>query len=235
MPARYWTYDLCDEAYRIAGRRRAVPSGAYFAAVREGWHEELSRKHCKPVGNKKQRMVYEIVNPQAGLAYVGLTWNWFDRMKTYYEKMHNEHEARVLSLLYHPGTVLHMSELMSEQEAALLEDETIDSYIDRGFYVLNTKRGGGLGSSERVYTQKKLESLKGTFTTRRDLERANPALYKCLQSKGLLDWFFEGAKDLGRMRVKYDDAELVELASKVKRIRQVPWLYLRLWRRGLIA
>jgi predicted GIY-YIG superfamily endonuclease len=125
---------------------------SYSYAQQHGWLDEVC-KNMERVGDAYWRMLY-VYEFKDGAAYVGLTCNFtrrhwqhlneeVDPVYKHIAKGHTEYELKKLS------------DYISKDEAAKMEDDYITKYRNEGWHMLNTRRGGGLGYPRRNMKKKK--------------------------------------------------------------------------------
>ena len=174
--------------YRVDFLRGAA--GAYQCARKNKWLEEIC-KHMKPKGNLKKRIFYAFEFDD-GCAYVGLTYS----VKTRY----NQHTATDCNSPVfrhiqngHNFKFKIISEWMDETEASEKEDSMIEKHRAKGWKMLNTAKGGGLGGSHGFITKDLcIETAKG-YEYKGDFISDHESMYVVACREG---WWPEVCKNL---------------------------------------
>lgn len=123
--------------------------GAYFAAMRNGWLDEIC-SHMQVQGNLYKRCIYayEFYNiNNNNYVYVGLTQNIHQRHLQHQRKGSVYRFCKEMHIDIPEPIVL--TDYNSKEEAAILEGRVLKSYIDKGWLQVNKAKTGGLGGNNR--------------------------------------------------------------------------------------
>ena len=160
--------------------------GMYEFAQRHGMIDEIC-SHMEKLGNWKYRKLY-VFEFDDNYAYIGLTYNVTRRK---YDHFHKKNSAVYKHLLENPNvkfTFKIVSDWLSVDEAGKQEDELIEKYRGNGWFMLNRKKGGSLGSAKcLVHTKEEclLAALK--YIHRVDFHFGDMALYSYAYEHGWLE------------------------------------------------
>ena len=156
----------------------------YNAAHRNGWLDEVC-SHMKPQGSLYKRYVYKVSFDDKSI-YIGLTYN-FDRRKSEHLISGNSSvHKHIIQTGLKPNFYL-LTDLLSIEDAVKIECELISYYKNIGFNILNKVKGGGLGSSNIIWTLDKVKGEALKFNTRNDFKKNSPSPYQIAYRNGWLD------------------------------------------------
>jgi hypothetical protein len=187
---------------------------AWSAAGRNGWMDELG-KHFEKIGNKYKRLLYVYEFPD-NHAYVGLTYSEKNRQSDHYNlsKGKTAVSKHIIKTNLKP-VYKTLSEYIDSEEAANLEKCMIEEYRNRGWKMLNTHKGGGLGACKRSdLTVDAIKKLTEGFKSRKEFQISHPKEYYIAQRYGWLEDIFSGIPFLGRKKWIYEKTK--EEAKKYK-------------------
>lgn len=186
----YWNRDKCfkevrDKGYKNKKEFREGSPGCYSHAFKHGFLDELC-KGMEVLGNYDLRKVY-IFEFDDGYAYVGLTYNpnrrqWQhlnEEESPVFKHFHNKRQKFVFKIL---------SDWLRQKEAQSFEDQMINEYASKGWIMLNSKKGGALGSArEWLYSLDELMEESEKYDYRSEFCKGSPAKYAFAYEHGLLD------------------------------------------------
>jgi predicted GIY-YIG superfamily endonuclease len=169
---------------------------------------EEACSHMETLGHKYKRYVYEI--RLENTIYIGLTFNPKKR-----EHDHISYGIKAVKELFQKGAVLVIvSDLLEPKKAGEIERKLIQDYKEKGFNVINSKRGGSLGACKLKWTKEEVTKEALKYKTKSDFIKGAPTAYgKALKEKYLKeicshmislksDWSYE---DLKILALKYDN------------------------------
>jgi len=179
-----WTYELC-ESFAIQCKTRNEFKQRFRKAWRamhnHNWVESLT-KHMDIVGSHKKRCVY-IYKFDNNQVYIGLTYNVSKRHRCHKEK----------GILKKFPNYDKLPEIISDgyinvERAMELEMSTIKKYKENGYIVLNTMKGGQIGTTKilNYSIDELLESAK-KYTTRWEFQLKDSKIYDYAKRYKLLD------------------------------------------------
>ena len=205
--SRKWTYDKCREIAKKYTSKKDFSNGnrgAYRAASKYGWLEELTKDY-ETLGNKYKRCIYVFEFSDKSV-YVGLTYDpkkrfWqhhHERNSKVYAKINESNEEPVFKII---------TDFLSYEVAGEKECETINSYKKDGWKILNERKGGSLGglSSLKWDKEKCLEEAK-KYKNVTSLYRNNNSCYMFAKKNGFLDELFDLLGRVSHKKWTYDDA-----------------------------
>lgn len=187
-PTGYWSIErITEEAKKYNTKKdfRYNSSGAYHKAHKLGIIDSVC-SHMKVLGNLHKRFVYKITFTD-GAIYVGLTMAPETRFQAHTTNDNSAVYRYMLETGLEPTFELINENLLSAQEAAELETFIIDEYRKDGRQVLNSVRGGALGSREAIWTPDTIKKEALLYQSRGEFKRACSGAYraairlKCLQ------------------------------------------------------
>lgn len=186
----YWSREKCfqevkEKGYKNKKEFREGSSGCYSYAYSHGFLDELC-EGMEVLGNYDLRKVY-VFEFDDGYAYVGLTykpsrrqWQHLNEKESpVFKHFHSKEQNFVFKVL---------SDWLKQKEAQEFEDQMINEYASKGWNMLNTKRGGALGSArEWLYSLDELFEEGEKYKQRTEFRKKSPAKYAFAYEHGLLD------------------------------------------------
>lgn len=186
----YWNRDKCFKEVREKGYKnkkefREGSPGCYGYAVKHGFLDELC-EGMEVLGNYNLRKVY-VFEFEDGYAYVGLTYNpnrrqWQhlnEKDSPVFKHFQSKQQRFVFKVL---------SDWLIQKEAQAFEDKMINEYAYNGWNMLNSKKGGALGSArEWLYSLDELMEEGEKYNYRSEFRKGSPAKYAFAYEHGLLD------------------------------------------------
>lgn len=209
-PSGYWNKERCaDEALKYEHRKdfdRGSPS-AYAAASRNRWMEEICA-HMTPKASRLVRHVYEVVDHERKLVYIGLTYDLAARgcQHRASRRMQKEFPDGVELRLIVGG--------LSEAEAQVEEAAQIARYQKLGYRLLNSKRAGGLGGTKKKYTFEYCRAAAAKYPTKAALVKAEKYVYVTAHRSGWLDQICRHMRPLKRPNGYWSRERVLEEARK---------------------
>lgn len=202
-----WTYDSCKEfALKCTTRNQFKQN--YFYAWRAmhyyKWVDDLT-KHMEVVGNTKKRCVYVYMFPE-NKVYIGLTYN--------INKRHNSHKNKGVLKNYITNNIY--PSMISEgyieiEDAMKLEQQTIEKYKKDGFVVLNTMKGGQVGTTKLLdYSIEEILKVSEQYQSRWEFQQKDSKIYDYAKRYKLLD------KVCSHMFVLKKTFDLDEIVNEIK-------------------
>ena len=156
----------------------------YSHAIRKGYINEICT-HMKKLGNPEERAIYAF-EFQDHHVYIGLT---SDIERRRHEHLH-EKKSAVYKYIQVSNCSFEFKTLtgyLPVEEAALVEDEKILEYSDKGWILLNKKRGGDLGSKIRKYTKTFCRQIALQYSDTIEFRNSNPHFYSYMCKRGWID------------------------------------------------
>ena len=182
-PGGYWTKERCAEVargYSVRKEFEQQDKGCYIYALRRGWLDEIC-SHMERQGSRIDRYIYIIFSREQRRAYVGLTFNKEDRLRQH--KLRGR--AAVKSLLAGRHKIV-WSRLMGREDTAILEDDLIRRLREKGFELVNARRGGTLGGDILVWTFEACCAEARKYSSRSAFQRGSGSAYESARKKGWL-------------------------------------------------
>ena len=139
----------------------------------------------KKLGNPEERAIYAF-EFQDHHVYIGLS---SDTERRRDEHLHDKTSAvykhiQISNCLYEFKA---LTGYLPIEEAALVEDEKILEYADKGWILLNKKRGGDLGSKTRKYTKVFCRQIALQYSDKTEFRMNNPHFYYYICSRGWIE------------------------------------------------
>ena len=186
----------------------------YSHAIRKGYMNEICT-HMKKLGNPVERAIYAY-EFQDHHVYIGLTSDIERRRK---EHLHAKNSA-VYKYIKNSNCLYEFKVLtgyLPFDEAALVEDEKIFEYADRGWILLNKKRGGDLGSKIRKYTKTFCKQIALQYSNKTEFRKSNPYFYGYMCSRGWIDELCEHMTQRKKKNGYWTKERCREMAKKYSR------------------
>ena len=238
----YWSREKCfqevkEKGYKNKKEFREGSSGCYSYAYRHGFLDELC-EGMEVLGNYDLRKVY-VSEFDDGYAYVGLTykpsrrqWQHLNEKESpVFKHFHSKEQNFVFKVL---------SDWLRQKEAQEFEDQMINEYASKGWNMLNSKKGGGLGSArEWIYTLDELMEEGEKYWQRTEFRKKSPAKYAFAYEHGILDIICAHMQKKYHPPLKWTPLllkEIVEECNMSKKIvkSKYPGAYEAICRKGLI-
>lgn len=219
-PKGFWTKENVKKSARKYSHKVdwiKSEGGAYRMALKKNWLDEVC-KHMIPLGNKKKRMIYSIEIINHKMVYVGLTGNikrrFRDHLKTKrfleFKKKFGNKSLKLNKL----------SDYIDSVDAQKLEQQTIDRYKDKGFYILNKARPGSLGGIDIEWTKESIMNDSQKFTSVKQWIDSKSGSYAAASAKGIID---DVSNHMSRMIKKpgsWTKKEIIKISKEFKTITE---------------
>lgn len=161
----------------------------YEVARRRGWLDDVC-SHMVSVGNKFKRLVY-VYEFEDRTVYIGLTGNDIKRT--------NSHTTSNDSPVYRyeqqtglkPIKSIITDGYIDSEDAKKIEHDTIEKYKRLGWNVLNKVKAGGLGGTDRIWTDERIRETISKYTYESELRKNEPKLIMKLLSIKKLDEYIK--------------------------------------------
>jgi hypothetical protein len=195
---------------------------ACHAAYSNNWMDDID-DHFKKLGSRFSRLIYVYEFPD-NHAYVGLTYSELDRKKSHLD-IENSRSAvsRHIQKTGLVPTYKTLTEFMTPEEAANVENCTIEKYRSEGWIILNKQKGGGLGACKRTeLTMEIIRDMASKFKTRNEFKLAHKNVYQIAQKYGWLEDVFRDIPVQDRTKWTFDKVK--ELADTVNSRAELKYL-----------
>jgi hypothetical protein len=182
-PKGYWTKERCAAVaarYSVRTEFQAGDKACYLYALRRGWLTEIC-SHMKRQGSRFDRYIYIIFSREAYRAYVGLTFNKEQRLDNHVRRG----RPAVQSLLAGRHKIV-WSRLMGRNDAAILEDDLIQRLREKGFEVVNARKGGTLGGDTLMWSFDACRAEALLYKSRSTFLRGSKGAYETARKNGWL-------------------------------------------------
>jgi hypothetical protein len=176
----------------------------------------------KPLGNRFNRLVYVYEFPDNHV-YVGLTYNKKKRELGHFdlENPRSQVARHILSTSLTPE-YKEVSTYINAEDAANLENCTIEKYRSDGWNILNKQKGGNLGACRRTdWTMEKIRELAKPYKGREDFKKHHKNVYQIAQKYGWLDDVFKGVPIVDNTKWTYEKTK--EFAKQFKTKSQLKY------------
>lgn len=214
----YWTRDKCQkEALKYKYRRefREKSPGAWAAANKKGWMEEICR-HMDALGNRHKRYIYAFEFSDKSV-YVGLS---YDPETRYEQHLRNtkkiikkSKENDLLFVIYEPA--------FSQKEAKEQESLTIEDYRNKGWCILNSAKAGALGGEHRKWTKEVVSEIAQKYDNYSEFCKNERGAYRAAHSRGWLDELCGHMKRSEKKKGFWTYERCLEAAKKAGSIRSL--------------
>lgn len=186
MKPHYTKQECAKEALKYKTKTDFIKNGRpyYRHALDNGFINEICQ-HMKKLGSPEKRAIY-VFEFNDNYAYIGLTLNL--------ERREKEHRTDKNSPVYkhiqesgHQPDFKVLTNYLPKKKAAQKEDDTIFEYSKKGWFMLNKKRGGDLGSKGRKYTKKTCRQIALQYSDRTEFHKNNRQFYNYISKRGWLE------------------------------------------------
>jgi len=142
---------------------------------------DVACSHMDRVGNYLKRLVYSYEFPDNSV-YIGLTYNKNTRHNDHTSKTKSPVYKKIKQLNFEPKMIIISDSYIDSEEARILEEQTVFSYREKGWEILNKVKAGGLGGTktkgEKLFLDKDSchkEALK--YSTQKEFREGSPYAY----------------------------------------------------------
>ena len=213
-PYGYWTsperQDQAAAQYQTRSAFKRGDGSAYNAA----WHSgrlDSCCSHMKRQCSLAERGIY-IFEFEDKVCYVGLTYNFDVR---YIE--HTQKEGPVFNYIQQHENVAfeyrRLSEYINPEEAAKLEAETIKTYEQNGWILLNKAKPGGLGGNNIKWPKAKCTEKAREYQTRLEFKRKAGSAYESARINGWMNEITSHMPKYAPRSSKWNNFSEVEMAK----------------------
>jgi len=157
----------------------------YNALRRNGWLDDMC-SFMIPIGDRLKRCIYVAIFSDNSI-YVGLTYNYEERIKEHINKNKKTNNSSVLKHINKTGlfpVFKKVTDYINSNEASILEESIKNEYKSKGYIILNKIKCGALGGNEIIWNKDTCieESLK--YKTRSELKIYKSGCYKSIHKNG---------------------------------------------------
>lgn len=189
-PNNYWDYNRCKHITLKYNRKSDLKKDygvVYKTIYKNSWLELYD--HMETVGNKNKRMVYMYIFTDNSL-YIGLTC---DKKRRHKQHINTDECSPVYKHIQKTNSeplLIEKSDYLDINDAILLEKELIEKYKKSCYTLLNSRKGGELGSSKLYWTYDRCKKEASKYKFRTEFMKASSSAYtRCLKNKWLDDFF----------------------------------------------
>lgn len=150
-----WNKETChQEALKYTNRKdfQEFASGAWAAASKNNWLDEIC-SHMEVIGNLFKRCIYAFEFSD-NYVYVGLTDNFSRRKKEHLSSSKSPVFRHIKDSNLQPIAII-LNEYTDKVVAQKLENSFLQSYIDKGWNILNKAKTGALGGKILFWTKER--------------------------------------------------------------------------------
>ena len=184
----FYTYDNCKILALKYNTRTDMDNGeplAYRNILENKWYDLMNHMKYKTTNRKRYIYSFEFSDNSV---YVGLTFNLEQRKKSHL----NDESSTVYKHIqknknYNFKIITEIP--VSIDTAGQLEEETINSYKNKGWVILNKVRAGGLGGSKRYWTYNKCKNVCLQFKKLSEFKKNTTSSFKSILRKN--GWYDE--------------------------------------------
>lgn len=216
-PHRHWTKQKCaEEALKYMHRKEFAngSSGAYSSAQKNNWIDEICL-HMTPLGNELLRHVYAFLFSD-GSIYFGLTDNINRRTADHKSDPTSKVFKHIRLTNEQPIFKLITPYFIPTELAQLIEKTLIKVYTEKGFKVLNSDKGGGIGGTKLKWTNEKLRIEAKKYKTRGEFQINSASAYSSAHKRGLLNQICGHMYEPKKPHGFWTKARCIEEAKKYK-------------------
>jgi predicted GIY-YIG superfamily endonuclease len=123
------------------------------------------------LGSRYSRLVY-VYEFSDNHFYCGLTYNEHKRHLEHLLRENSPVGKHIKKTGLTPTKKIISNGYIHSDEARILEEDTRINYIENGWISLNKRKGGGLGTTQRIWTIEKIYEKVKNFETRNDLKNS---------------------------------------------------------------
>lgn len=191
-PHKYWTPErifLEAAKYNSRSAWNDGSAGSYFASKKLGIYDEAT-KHMSYIGNKYKRCIYRILLPKQNLAYIGLTFNFKQRIR---DHLKTKRFKDLISLYGRQSIeIKQITQYLDTEEAAKYETKLINVFKANGWKMLNAKPGGGIGGKEIVWSREKILETTQNYNSFKNWRKNNHLAYNAARpNKKLMEEIYK--------------------------------------------
>lgn len=229
-PHGYWTKERChEEAQKYKTRKEfsKANKAAVAAASRQGWLDEIC-SHMKPVGNWFKRKIYAFTFTD-GYAYVGLAQ---DPASRYKQHTIRDKRSPVLKHIEKTGSSFEytiLTDWVHKDIAGKIEDDFIEKYKAEGWKMLNTQKGGNLGTLSKFYTKERLQAEADKYDYIDDFRESSPRFYYYITAHHVFEEFCSKMKPGKSSRLYWTLERAISVVPECKGRLQLHNKYPKAW------
>jgi len=176
-PWGYWTNEKIKELtinFKTIKQWREKSASSYMAARRLGIIKEVS-KHMSILGNQNKRCIYSIKIPSQNLVYIGLTFNFNQRIQQHLDS----NRFKNLIKLYGRKSLIidQLTGYLDVKEAGNYETKLIINMQEKGWKLLNMQVGGGLGGDRTIWNEQKIIKTCEKYVNYSEWRKNEPLAY----------------------------------------------------------
>jgi predicted GIY-YIG superfamily endonuclease len=166
-----------------------------------------------PLGNRMKRLIYAYEFSD-NTVYVGLTFDLNERDRQHRKKENSQVYKHIKETGLEPEFKQITDEFVSALDAKILEQQTIEKYVDEGWKILNLAKAGGLGSSVLDnWTKDMVLEVSKKYNKR--TEFCNKERRACLVAKRN-GWYEEATNHMAVLKQDWDFEKIHNEALKYK-------------------
>lgn len=184
--SRKWTYkNIIASTKNVSSYKEWMDKYpyAYQRAYRTNVLEKVA-SHLERVGTRYKRCLYSIKIKGKKIIYIGLTFNFKQRIKQHLKKT----RFKDLKKIYGENSLIvkKLTDYMDIKKAAKREKQLIKRFKKAGYELINTKKGGDLGSIPTKWTKNQIIESAKNFKTQNEWRKKVPSAYAIAKKKGFL-------------------------------------------------
>jgi len=192
--------------FRYKEEWRQKHNGSYQASWKQGVFLAAT-KHMVPMGSRYYRCLYSIEIKGENKIYIGLTFNYHQRIKAHLETKRFKKYKK--SLIFKK-----LTKYLHKDKAAKLENIYINKMKKKGYIILNSKIGGGLGGGPLLWNRKNILESAKKYKTIKEWEKFEDGACQAARKKGLMK---EASKHMIRLwEFKWTKKKVFQDALKYK-------------------
>ena len=187
MKTYYTKAECAEEALKYNTKTDFIKHARlyYSHAIRKGFLNEICQ-HMKKLGNPKKRVVY-VFEFSDHHVYVGLTMNMERRIKEHLSHKNSAVHKHIQATGCPYQLKVLTNDYITMEDAAALEDNAIIDYAEKGWILLNKKRGGDLGNKIRKYTKRYCRTIALKYNDKTEFYKRERLIYRYIWRCGWLE------------------------------------------------
>ena len=215
--------------------------GEYFAALRNGWLEEIC-SHMVVLGNHYKRCIYAYEFPNIddnNYVYVGLTDHLQQR-----DLVHGRKGAVFTFCKNHNierPEPIQLTEYIDKQEAKEQEGIQLSIYISKGWLPINRVKTGGLGGhlTNDGFTFEECKAVGQKYNKRSEWKKNDYPTYYIASKRGWINDILKQSERFGNAQQRYwTEERIADTALKFETRKEFqknePSAYARAWKMGIL-
>jgi hypothetical protein len=188
-PVNYWSYEKCKEIISLCESKNELVKkypNCYNKIKEKKWYTLIEGLKKNPLLNISKRLIYVYIFPD-NHCYVGLTSD-SKRRDSEHKKEGPVYKHKLKTGL--EPTYIILTDYVDIDKIADLENYYIEKYKMEGYILLNSMKGGSLGSNIVKWDKESIYKESLFYKTSKELNNNNCGAYKAMVKNGWLNEFY---------------------------------------------